>query len=260
MNWNDIGNNIWSLVSAIGGVSVIIVGLSVWIGNILANRFTEKFRLASEQQIKLIEAHHAKEMSELQFDHDKKLDEQKQRLQFEFDAQRQTLQIEAAQNMRFLEKQFDLYLLLWDKLQELSFAGDKLWDEASLDNLVSFTEAYQQTRLVIDKVSLVMDENNFRMLKDVLRDFERFRIGKRNIVELRTGNSVKLAYSEYVHHEGDIQQFQHEIKNQVEYNRFHRDRYLQILENIRQELQVKLAGNPLAENLRRDLMHLNRFR
>lgn len=260
MNWNDLGQNIWSLVSAIGGVSVIVVGLSVWLGNILANRFNEKFRLASEQQIKLMETRHAKEMSELQFEHDKKLDEQKQRLQYEFDSQRQALQIEVAQNMRFLEKQFDLYLVLWDKLQELSFAGDKLWDEASLENLMAFTEAYQQTRLIAEKVSLVMDENNYRMLRSMLSDFEQFRIGKRSLIELRTGNSVKLAYSEYVHQESDIQYFRHEIQNQIESNRFHRDRYLQLLDNIRQELQVKLAGNPLAENLRREVVHLSRFR
>lgn len=258
MNWNDLGQNIWSIVSAVGGVSVIVVGLSVWIGNILSSRFTEKFRLASEQQIKLLESRHAKEMSELQFEHDRKLDEQKQRLQYEFDTQRQALQIDAAQNMRFLEKQFDLYLTLWDNLQELKFAGEKLWEEASMDNMVFFTEAFQKARLIAEKVSLVMDEHNYRMLRDMLRDFEHFSVGKRSLIELRTGNSVKLAYKEYGKYGGDIQQIEHHIRHQIERNGLHRDRYQHLMENIRQELQAKLAGNPLAENMRNDVRHMYR--
>jgi hypothetical protein len=254
MDWNNLGQNIWSLVTAIGGVSVIVVGLSVWIGNILANRFNEKFRLDSEQQIKLLESRHAKEMSELQFEQNKKLEEQKQRLQYEFDLQRQTRQIEAAQNMRFLEKQFDLYLILWDNLQELKFAGEKLWEEANLENMVVFTEAFQKTRLIADKVTLVMDRGNHQMLSDMLMNFERFEVGKRRLVDLKTGNSVRLAYKEY----GDVQQIEHRIRNQIDYNGFHRHNYQVLMENIRMELQRRLAGSPFAENFEEIARRTNR--
>lgn len=259
INVDELGKNVWSLLSAVGGVSAIIGGLSVWIGSILANRFNEKFRLASEQQIKLLEVRHAKELSELQYEHDKKLDEQKQMLQYEFDAQRQKLQIEATQNMRFLEKQFDLYLALWDKLQELNFAVNTLWQEASIENLGSFTEAYQQTGLIADKVSLVMDEDNYQMLRDSLKNLERFQIGKRRLIELRTRNSVKLAFDEYIREGRNERQFTDQIRFEIDSNRFHRDRYQRLLENIRQELQVKLAGNPLAKNLSQSVRDMSNF-
>lgn len=249
MNWNDAWQIIVTAVGAVGGVGVIIVGLSAWMGNIWANRFAEKYRLSTEQQIKTLEAEHAKELSRLQ-----------QQLSYEYESklevQKQMLQVEMIQNQRFLEKQFDLYMSLWDKLQELRFAGDKLWHEASKENMMEFSDAVQQTRLIAEKVSLVMDNGNYQRLRRLLERFERFRIGKRNLIELRTRNSVRLAYDEYVQYGGSAERFQQDIEEQIGMNRSYRNEYENLLGEIRQELQAKLARSPLADNLRSIAGHM----
>ena len=251
MNWDNIWQVILTIVGAIGGGGVVIIGLSSWLGNMWANRLTERFRYESEERLRFLEATQAERLKKLEAEQATALSQLEKRLTYEYESrletEKQRMQVEQAQNLRFLEKQFDLYISLWDKLQELRFAGDNLWQEANPENLSCFAEAYQQVRLLADKASIVMSADVYQQLQHLLRRFEDFRVGKRNLVELRTKNSVILAYNESVRG-GDDEYFRRGVQEQVRMNGNYRDQYEYILERIRQELQERLATTPYRGN------------
>ena len=101
-----------AILGSVGGASLIIIGLSSWLGKVWANRILEKDKLKYTSELEKIKAQLQSES-------------QKQHLMFSM----------------YFEGQFKLYNDLWVSLSELQSGVEALWSEASAHNLKSFVTA-----------------------------------------------------------------------------------------------------------------------
>src|SRR2546428_11032730 len=105
MDSTNVLDVVLKTLAAIGGVGVIVAGLSKWLGNVWRDRLRERERRQTEGELEVL---------------------------------RQQLGVRRAQVDLFAKSQFDLYVGLWKSLQDLRDAGDALWREASLENIERF--------------------------------------------------------------------------------------------------------------------------
>jgi hypothetical protein len=145
-----------AFIYAVGGPAAIIIGLSTFFGNWL-----------SKQKLADSEAKHKTELEE------KKAELDKAKSQF----------------FRYSEKQFDLYNDLWRVLMRTKIAADELWREAKPEKLPGFAEQISLTRKAVMDNMLLIEEEHFNNLEQLLEKFENFEFGKQKLVEIRSGSS-----------------------------------------------------------------------
>lgn len=90
---------------------------------------------------------------------------------------------------RYSLEQFKLYNELWMSLYDLKIRGDKLWEVASINNVKSFAEQLKRTENQIDRHSLLIEDQHYSNLKNLINNFNQFKFGKTTLVELRKNNS-----------------------------------------------------------------------
>lgn len=86
---------------------------------------------------------------------------------------------------RYSEKQFALYNDLWVSLCDLNISVDKLWNNASIDNLIKLSQQIIITRQNIKKGALIIEDGHYNELGMFLDEFENFQFGKKRLMELR---------------------------------------------------------------------------
>src|SRR5690349_3590241 len=101
-------NEFLRFLGTLGGVSVVVLGLSAWVGRVWAARISETER-----------ARHAEELERLKLQ----------------------LDLAKTQVQRISEAKFKLYNDVWSSLQDVRSIGDRLWERASKDELQEFIEA-----------------------------------------------------------------------------------------------------------------------
>lgn len=155
----------FEIFTAIGGTTVVILGLSNWLGKVWATR------IANEESQKF----------ELQFDAIKR---EKDHL---FDSLR------TAKN-RYADSQFTLYNELWRSLIDLKISGDSLWEEASAKKVQNFAVQVKETSDAIERNALLIEDSHYQKLKNIIQQFEAFQFGKKQLVDLRN----KLAHQQKI--------------------------------------------------------------
>jgi len=149
-------NVLMTILGSVGGTTVVICGLSGWLGKVWANRILEKDKRKYQEEIERI----------------------KKEYEVHFDGLKAIL-------LRYSENQFNIYRELWGSLCELKLATDDLWIRATPENVSRFSEQFNKTRFWLEKSSLFIEEEHYNRLKGVFADFEDFLVGKTNLVELR---------------------------------------------------------------------------
>src|SRR5215510_1088274 len=66
---------------------------------------------------------------------------------------------------RYSETQFQLYNDLWSSLCDLRIAGDQLWEEANSHNAQKFAQQLQKTKDMVQKRSLLIEDEHYESLK-----------------------------------------------------------------------------------------------
>lgn len=161
MNWDDVFKLAAAILTSVGGASLLIVGLSSWLGKVWANRILEKDRLKYNSELEKIK-------SQLQ------IENQKQQLMFSM----------------YFEGQFKLYNDLWLALSELQDEVDKLWEEASKSNLRSFIKAIQQAKRQIKNSAILIEQEHYEQIMNNLKAFEDYRIGKERLINIYDSNNI----------------------------------------------------------------------
>jgi len=133
---------------------------------------------------------------------------------------------------RYSETQFHLYNDLWSSLCDLRIAGDSLWEDANSQNARRFALQLQKTRDMVQKRSLLVEDEHYEALKRLMQEFGDFDLGKARLMELRR-NHFPLE---------DVPD--HDVQRVIQQNHLKREAYSQLLTELEQSLKHQLR-NPV---------------
>jgi hypothetical protein len=148
---------LYQLLAAIGGIGVIVIGLSKFLGGIWRDHIKEQDRKKTELQL---------------------------------ESTRQRYGVRRAQAGRFVESQYNIYLELWEALQALGLTVDALWHKATRDNAAALSRELWDVRNKVKKWSLFFEDSHLEELLQLLKVLERFWIGKEGIIKIRLREEV----------------------------------------------------------------------
>jgi hypothetical protein len=187
-----------AILGSVGGAAVIIFALSSWLGKVWANRILEKDRLKYSTELERIK---------------NQLHSEAEKQQFVFSL--------------YFEGQFKLYNDLWVSLSELQNEVEKLWAEASTRNLRTFVSALSKAKQQIRNSALLIDQNHYNEIMDVIDSLENYHVGKEKLINTRR-NIENVS-------QGEI----HEI---IERNRHNRERINTFVEHMLDEMRGQISG------------------
>lgn len=142
-----------TVIGSIGGVGVIIIGISSWLSKMLAERILHKARIQ-----------HDKEMEKLKSD----LLAQKEKSNFAYSM--------------YFKGQFEVYNELWGMLIELKDSVEDLWVDPTKNSLGAFAKALDRTQKKLQKNALLLDEENYSKITSLMRTFSNYDLGKKNLL------------------------------------------------------------------------------
>ena len=189
------------IFTAIGGTAVVIIGLSNWLGKVWATR------IANEESQKF----------QLKFDAIKR---EKDNL---FDSLKSA-------TYRYSDSQFGLYNELWRSLIDLKSSGDSLWEEVSSKKVQNFAVQVKETSNAIERSALLIEDDHYQKLKNIIKQFEAFQFGKQRLVDLRNR----------VVHQQNIDE--DEIRYAIDNNRQRKEEFTILLNELRPHFKEQISG------------------
>lgn len=138
------------------------MGLSSFLGKVWASRILEKDRLK----------------------YGKELEDTKSQYEKQLEAYKHELNKSQSLFLRYSEYQFKLYNELWNKLCKLKDLSDNLWEESNLKNAQSFILHLEKTIASVEKNRLLIEDDHFQRLIDVLDSFANFKVGKKLLTQM----------------------------------------------------------------------------
>ncbi|MCP1425448.1 putative phosphohydrolase [Paenibacillus xylanexedens] len=163
MIFQDILKISGSILASIGGASIIILGCSSWLGKIWAARIQEKDKQQYQKELEELKANYVRDLEE------KKSELEKRKILFN----------------RYTENQFILYNDLYRSLYDLKIVGDRLWERAGKTNLKNFSQQLSKTKDSLEKSILLIEDNHYEQLTELLEAFSNYQIGKTRLIDLR---------------------------------------------------------------------------
>lgn len=163
MEWKDIFKLLTAMIASVGGTTVLVLALSKYFGGIFAKRFEEKFRAEFQKDI---------------------------------DESKSKLEILKQTTLRYSDKQFELYSILWTSLHDLKITADNLLESASsknqndFKNLNDFVKQLKRTKNEIEKAYLFIEDEHYSELREITKSFSEFQIGKERHNDLRQNSTL----------------------------------------------------------------------
>ena len=199
-----------AFIVSIGGSSVVVVALAKWFGDFMSHRLLDSYNNKHENELEALKSKYANELEET------KSELEKAKFQF----------------VRYSEKQFELYNDLWKVLLYTKQQADMLWQKADPSQIPAFSEQIRQTRRAIDDNLLLIEEEHYNKLIQLIEQFEQFQFGKLKLVEIRSqfdnGDGVVISKTET----------QKTIRN----NRRTKDRYDALIMDIGKSFRKQIKG------------------
>ena len=199
-----------AFIVSIGGSSVVVVALAKWFGDFMSHRLLDSYNNKHENELEALKSKYANELEET------KSELEKAKFQF----------------VRYSEKQFELYNDLWKVLLYTKQQADMLWQKADPSQIPAFSEQIRQTRRAIDDNLLLIEEEHYNKLIQLIEQFEQFQFGKLKLVEIRSqfdnGDEVVISKTET----------QKTIRN----NRRTKDRYDALIMDIGKSFRKQIRG------------------
>ena len=171
-------DHLWETVAAIigsvGGSGLIILGLAKWVGGYLANALLEEDK-----------ARYTEELAGVKAKYDRELEEDKRRYGRELQEAKADLDRISGAMSRYAESQFPLYNELWKSLSDLKDSGEELWRVASRKNIHPFAKQLRETLQTVNRSALLIEEDDYLRLSNLLKTFAEFQVGKERLIEMR---------------------------------------------------------------------------
>lgn len=163
MTWTEIMKFLMVTLISMGGATVVIVGLSKWFGDFLSKRLLDNYNNKHSKDLEGIKGKYSKELEET----------------------KSTLEKAKSKFLRYYEKQFDLYNDLWRVLLYTKLQADELWENAIPEKIPSFSEQIKLTKTAINDNLLLIEEEHYYKLMELIKQFEQFQFGKVRLVDIR---------------------------------------------------------------------------
>lgn len=142
-----------SFLVGVSGAGVVILGLSAWVGRVLASKISEVDRSRHARDLELYRA---------------------------------VIQQNNNQRRRISNETFNLYMDVWGRLQDVKTIADRLWNRASHDHLRAFIATLDNVRISINRGRLILRPEHYQRLSELLTVFESYELGKKRLIEIRT--------------------------------------------------------------------------
>lgn len=153
-----------AFIVSIGGSSIVIIALAKWFGDFLSRRLLDSYNNKHEKELEELKGKYANELEET------KSELEKAKLQF----------------VRYSEKQFELYNDLWRVLLYTKQQADMLWQRADPSQIPAFSEQIRLTRRAIDDNLLLIEDEHYDKLVQLIGQFEQFQFGKLKLIDIRS--------------------------------------------------------------------------
>jgi hypothetical protein len=209
MTWTEIMKFIGATIISMGGATVVILGLSKWFGDFLSKRLLDNFNNEHSKELEGIKGKYGKELEET------KLALEKAKSQF----------------LRYSEKQFDLYNDLWRVLLYTKLQADELWENAIPEKIPSFSEQIKLTKTAINDNLLLIEEEHYDKLMELIKQFEEFQFGKVRLVDIRRKPGEKTS---------TISAF--DTKQTIELNKKTKENYDKLIKEIGKTFRNQIKG------------------
>jgi len=209
MTYEDVFKIVFAAFTSIGGASVVIIGISSWLGKVWANKILEKDKNTYTLTLEEIKVKYQKELEV----HRNELDKAKTLF------------------ARYSEHQFNLYNELYSSLYDLKISADNLWELAEFNRLKLFSKQLMQTKKIIEKNILLIEDGHYEQLINLLDQFAKFKFGKTELIK-----TLDM-------HEHDIP-FDHDaIQRVTENNQTIKENYNELIKEIGRKFktQIKLG-------------------
>ena len=168
-------------------ISTALVGfggylLRNWIKERLTQAIKHEYDVKLAQATSDIQTENQKKLeiirNELTLNNSIKIEEFKAKLGAEYEVYK-------SKDLRYIEKQFELYNDLWITLADLEIAVNDLWNSATAKNVKTFADQIIKTRQKIKKAALLIEDRHYLELNFILDTFQRFQVGKQELLELK---------------------------------------------------------------------------
>ena len=146
------------VLAAIGGIGVLVFGISKLAGTIVQNYLKERGRRSTALDLEYT---------------------------------RQRLAPDRHRAEKFASAQFEAYHTLWRSLQALRHAGEALWQEVNQQHLAAFAEQLRETNRIVEDGAIFFDDQEYKELNTLLRAFGNYEVGKVRLYELRSRSKVE---------------------------------------------------------------------
>ena len=200
-----------AFVVSIGGASVVIVALAKWFGDFLSHRLLDSYNNKHEKALEELKGKYANELEET------KNELEKAKLQF----------------VRYSEKQFELYNDLWKVLLYTKQQADMLWQRADPSQIPAFSEQIRLTRRAIDDNLLLIEDEHYNKLVQLIGQFEQFQFGKQKLIDIRTqmesGDDIQLITKD-------------EAQSTIRRNKKTKDKYDELIMDIGKSFRNQIKG------------------
>ena len=200
-----------AFIVSIGGSSVVVIALAKWFGDFMSHRLLDTYNNKHENELEALKSKYANELEET------KSELEKTKLQF----------------VRYSEKQFELYNDLWKVLLYTKQQADMLWQKADPSQIPAFSEQIRQTRRAIDDNLLLIEEEHYNKLIQLIEQFEQFQFGKLRLVEVR---------SQFDNGEDRIEISKTEIQRTIKKNEKTKDKYDTLIMDIGKSFRKQIKG------------------
>ena len=137
---------------------------------------------------------------------------------------------------RYNSKQFEIYNNLWTSLVELKFSADTLWDEANQKNLKDFSTKVSLAKKSIEVSSLLLENNDYKNLTDLLIEFNNFEFKKGNLIKLYKikDKTYDFMNNNYIN--------ENTIGRMIEENGQIKKRYDALITDLKEKFKAKIKG------------------
>lgn len=201
-----------AFIVSIGGSSVVIFALSKWFGNFLSTRLLDSYNNKHEKELEVIKTKYASELENT----------------------REELEKAKSMFLRYSEKQFELYNDLWKVLLYTKRQADLLWQKADPNQIPSFSEQIRLTRNAISDNLLLIEEEHYEKLIQLIEQFEQFQFGKLKLIDIRIqiegGEQVQQIISKA------------DAQNTINKNRRTKEKYDKLIMDIGKSFREQIKG------------------
>lgn len=201
-----------AFIVSIGGSSVVIFALSKWFGNFLSTRLLDSYNNKHEKELEVIKTKYASELENT----------------------KNELEKAKSQFLRYSEKQFELYNDLWKVLLYTKRQADLLWQKADPNQIPSFSEQIRLTRNAISDNLLLIEEEHYEKLIQLIEQFEQFQFGKLKLIDIRIqiegGEQVQQIISKA------------DAQNTINKNRRTKEKYDKLIMDIGKSFREQIKG------------------